>query len=174
MLAVYTPSGCAKAEPQRSFQPHASLLYMGQASLRIITTEGRVIYIDPYDHYNGTDYHRRHHVKYNLQQGFQTYPSGSTVAGDVYGSRLPRSISQSQYNASCNGKYYKRSHQSELICLDSDKGAHHAYDTQGDVDDKVDAHGFLNLSRACCRTDSTRYSDTLRRVAISAGVRPSL
>ena len=35
-------------ESERVFQDAAKLLYMGQASIRIITAEGKVIYIDPY------------------------------------------------------------------------------------------------------------------------------
>ena len=37
----------SETEPQRHYS-HASLLYMGQASLRITTPEKKVIYIDPY------------------------------------------------------------------------------------------------------------------------------
>ena len=41
MMVVFTASGSAEAE-------HARLLYMGQASIRIVTAENKVIYIDPY------------------------------------------------------------------------------------------------------------------------------
>ena len=36
------------AEPEISGEEAPVLLYMGQASMRVVTPEGKVIYIDPY------------------------------------------------------------------------------------------------------------------------------
>lgn len=47
------PSETAQSEPEKLEPGPATLLYMGHASIRIVTDEGKVIYIDPYA---GDDY----------------------------------------------------------------------------------------------------------------------
>ena len=49
VLLLFCAGTCVRAEEESSVQGgHAKLLYMGHASIRITTGEGKVIYIDPY------------------------------------------------------------------------------------------------------------------------------
>ena len=48
LLASFPVFAKGPASEDKIDQPKAKLLYMGQASIRITTREGKVIYIDPY------------------------------------------------------------------------------------------------------------------------------
>ena len=52
-MEIQTEESEAQNEARTDGTDHAVLLYQGQASIRIITTEGKVIYVDPYA---GNDY----------------------------------------------------------------------------------------------------------------------
>ena len=48
LVLVCTGAGALAEEDNQSLDGHAKLLYMGHASIRITTAEGKVIYIDPF------------------------------------------------------------------------------------------------------------------------------